>query len=252
MVASLVAAAFCRKFGGGIEAKTLINKGVNFSTFDRRVHFVELMLFRGNTVGGTMGIETLSTFEWRRIATGWWYSRARNARFAALSLAKLCDEDIALKFAKDTDYHDTPSIALYEAFSREAAISLELIIKAVIARTLELQNADPAHIGVPLTHNLPDLWKKAGLPSVSPEDQYRLHRFKSILIWAGKYPTPRTEKAWEEERDEFKQLEGPPERHGKPVIRKPISCKPEDFERLYKIAETRLRELMKQRKFIAS
>ena len=195
-----------------------------------------------------MGKETLSTFEWRRLGTGGWYSKARNARFAALALAKLCDEDIALKFAKDTDCHGTPSIALYEAFSREAAISLELIIKAVIARTLELQNADPATIGVRPTHDLPALWNdEAKLPSVSREDQYRLLRFKTILIWAGKYPTPKTEKAWEEERDVFKQLEGPPERHGKPVFRKAISCNAENFDRLYKIAEKKLHELMEQR-----
>ena len=198
-----------------------------------------------------MGKETLSTFKWRRLATGWWYSRAKNARFAALALAKLCDEDIAVKFAKDTDYDGTPSIALYEAFSREAAISLELIIKAVIAQTLELQNADPATTGVRPTHDLPALWNEAGLPSVSREDHYRLHRLKAILIWAEKYPTPKTEKAWDEEENVFRQLAEPSEWHGNLVLRKAIGCKPDGFERLYKIAETRLHELMKQRKSIA-
>lgn len=185
-----------------------------------------------------------SLFEWRRLATAWWYGKADNARFAALALAQLTD-DAALKVAEVVNYHGTTSVALNEAFLREASIALELIVKAVIAQTLELRNADPAIVGVPPTHDLPALWLEAGLTSVSLEDQYRLFRFKTILIWAGKYPTPKSERVWEKEMDVFRRLEEPLKSDGK-LFLNPISCSAEDFDRLYKIAETRLHELMQR------
>jgi hypothetical protein len=60
-----------------------------------------------------------------------------------------------------------------------------LIVKAVIARRMTGQGADPAMAGVPTTHDLPALWKEAALPVLEREDHLGLLLFKSVLVWYG-------------------------------------------------------------------
>ena len=64
-------------------------------------------------------------------------------------------------------YGGSPSVAYGEAFRREAAIALELIIKAVIAQRMTMRCADPAIESVPATHDLPTLWGQAGLTKLA-------------------------------------------------------------------------------------
>jgi hypothetical protein len=140
-------------------------------------------------------------------------------------------------------YGGSSDIAYEEAFWREAAIAVELIVKAVIAQQMTMRRADPATEGVPATHDLPTLWVQAGLPKLGREDRYRLLCFKSILVWSGRYPTPRKAEAWEQENDEFEALQPP--REGR-LLREPIPFGWPEFDRLYKIAAERLFALREQ------
>ena len=98
--------------------------------------------------------------------------------------------------------------------------------------------ADPLIVGVPATHDLPVLWKEAALPILEREDHLRLLLFKSVLVWAGRYTTPRSEKAWGEElkaKEPFLNR-----RPGNSRIIKRTSIGWEEFDRLYKIAAEEL------------
>lgn len=178
-------------------------------------------------------------FEWRRYAH--WDSSAAKARFAAYLLWQMRDKALHSTLASECGHESGDSgLALTEAFRRESAISLELIVKAVIAKKLRDRAADPAIEGVPATHDLPKLWREAGLPNLSADDLYRLQRAKSVLIWAGRYPTPKSVKAWEEEGQEFDVLETPPRDKTKFTFRTPITTSWEDFDRLYQFAKQAL------------
>lgn len=121
-------------------------------------------------------------FEWRRY--GHWDSSAAKARFAAYVLWRMPGEALHSELARDCE-HTTgdASLRLREASRRESVIALELIVKAVIAKRLRRRSADPATEGIPVIHDLPDLWKKAGLPTLSREELYRLHLAKTVLLW---------------------------------------------------------------------
>lgn len=180
-----------------------------------------------------------STFERRRNAVGWWLSKATNARFSALALSKSHEPTIA-SIAKEHGYSRTTSIALDEGFLREASIALELIIKAIIAHELE-DKAEGLEAGsVPTTHDLPLLWKTAGLPELSTEDQCRLFLCKTVLIWAGRYPTPKSEALLQQESRTFDKLSGQTRQKGKFFIKKTISFNFEDFDKLFQMAQNRL------------
>lgn len=75
----------------------------------------------------------LSIHEIRRRAPLHYLAKANNARFAAYILSRDLPGVSLAKEATEAGYHGTPNIALHEAFRREAAIALELIVKAVIA-----------------------------------------------------------------------------------------------------------------------
>jgi len=174
-------------------------------------------------------------FEWRRY--GHWSSSAQKARFAAFALWRLHDKSRLDEAIRECDYPSgDASLAVTEAFDRESAVAMELIIKAVIANRLIAARANPVQAGVPATHDIPTLWVEAGLPALGREDQYRLLLFKSKLTWSGRYPTPRTVKAWEDESREFDKLEDPPAEPGKIAFRKPITTGWREFDRLYQIA----------------
>lgn len=136
---------------------------------------------------------------------------------------------------------DDYTLGVSEAFRRESAVALELVVKAVIANALEARAADPATEGIPTTHDLPKLWKQANLPALSREDRYRLQLVKSVLIWSGRYSTPRTVKTWEEENKDFEALKVPPPTAGKFVFQTPVTFGWAEFDRLYQVAHGLLR-----------
>lgn len=188
-----------------------------------------------------------STFEWRRIAPAGWLLRAANARLSAATLWHLRDDgEFVRVILADVGYGGTPGIAYSEAFQREAAVALELIVKGVIAQQMIMRNADPAIEGVPPTHDLPALWAQAALPKLRREDRYRLLHFKSILMWSGRYATPRTAKAWERENEAFRALEPTTDSTGHPRFIRLIPCGWPEFDCLYKIAAKRFSELCEQ------
>lgn len=185
-----------------------------------------------------MGIER-NVFEWRRF--GHWDSSAAKARLSAFVLWKMAGAAAHAEFAAECGHDGGDSqLALGEGFRRESAIALELIVKAVIAKKMQRRGADPAKEGVPATHDLPQLWRMAGLPELGPEDKYRLHRVKQTLMWSGRYATPRTVKAWEGENREFEALEPVGEAIGRFRARTPVLFDWSDFERLYQLGYAEL------------
>ena len=178
-------------------------------------------------------------FEWRRF--GHWISSAEKAWFAAYLLWNMRDEAKLKEVVRECDYKNGDSdLAVIEAFRRESGVALELIIKAVIAQRIEARQANPATEGVPANHDIPSLWSQAKLPELPREDKYRLLLVKQTLMWSGRYATPRTVQAWEEENKMFDALEYPPNEPGKFVFRRPITVGWSDFDRLYQAANASL------------
>jgi hypothetical protein len=174
-------------------------------------------------------------FEWRRF--GHWKRSAEKARFAAFVLWEMLDGSRLEKVVRECAYTGGDAhLAVIEAFRRESAVALELIVKAVIARKLQWGGADPKTDGVPATHDVPKLWLDAGLPELSREDRYRLFIFKSVLMWSGRYPTPKSPKVWEAENNAFDELEDPPAEAGKFIFRQSITIGWLEFDRLFQIA----------------
>lgn len=178
--------------------------------------------------------------EWRRF--GHWRTSAAKTRYSAFLLWKL-RSDPWIETMADECHHKQGdgALAVMEAFNRESAIALELIVKAVIAQNLQDSGVDTATVGVPATHDVPKLWNEASLPVVSNEDMHRLQLAKSTLMWAGRYATPRSGKAWDEEIKAFRDLETPPSDASKIIFRKPITIGWSEFDRLYQIAAQKLR-----------
>ncbi len=182
-----------------------------------------------------------NVFEWRRF--GHWGTSAAKARFSAFLFWNLRGDSWIGEMAdKCSQQRGDADLAVQEAFRRESAVALELVVKAVIAHELQARGADPATEGVPTTHDVPRLWKDAGLPELPREDLYRLQLVKSVLMWSGRYATPRTVKAWEGETKAFDALEDPPPEPGRFTMRTPITFGWTEFDRLYQIAAQRFRQ----------
>lgn len=178
-----------------------------------------------------------STFDWRRY--GHWETSAHKAWLCAFLLWQAHQPEKLATLVRDANYGaGDGGLAMWEGFRRESAVALELIVKAIIAKQLQLRHAPPPE-RVPATHDIPALWVQAGLPELEREDQYRLLLFKSVLMWSGRYATPRSAKAWAEENRALDALD-PARRNGRLVIRRPISFGWEEFDRLYQMAEARL------------
>lgn len=133
--------------------------------------------------------QRLSTYEMRRRAPLHFWSRAENARLAAHLLAQAATGTASLDLS-EIGYGGRPAIAFSEAFLREAAIAIELIVKALIAQQIELSVALPQVTDVRPTHDVPRLWQDAQLPQLPRSDKGRLIFMKQILIWKGRYPAP--------------------------------------------------------------
>ncbi len=163
------------------------------------------------------------------------WARADNARFAAFALSRLPPEDLN-RLQAALPYGGTPHIAIHEAFLREAALALELILKAVVAARIEGGTAPSRVVRVRLTHDVLKLWEEdAGLPELPREDRMTLAIAASILLWAGRYAAPAKDEVYEfeTERDE---LIDPPPAGGKIRIRKGRSISWDQFDRVYAVA----------------
>jgi 4-hydroxy-3-methylbut-2-en-1-yl diphosphate synthase IspG/GcpE len=184
-----------------------------------------------------------SIFDWRRY--GHWDTSAEKARLTAFLLWQYIGVSKLAELTGELEYSSGDAdLAMREGFRRESAVALELIVKAVIAKQLELERAPPSD-RVPATHDILALWVQAELPALSREDRYRLLLFKSVLMWSGRYATPRTAKVWADENAAFDALNDPPPKSGEFVFRTPITFSWEDFDRLYQMAKARLLELHK-------
>ena len=82
----------------------------------------------------------------RRRAPLHFEAKADNARFIAYLLGAALTGEIFDKAKTTLPYGGTPRIAAQEAFAREAAIALELIVKAVIAQQIETRNCIQSRI----------------------------------------------------------------------------------------------------------
>lgn len=176
-------------------------------------------------------------FEWRRF--GHWDTSAAKAWFSAYVLWHMrCESELKALAVEAGHQGGDAGLAIGEAFRRESAIALELVMKAVIARKMRERGADPAKEGVPATHDLPKLWSDAGLPALQREDQYRLLLARRVLVWSGRYATPRSVRAWEDENRDFEAIEYPKSVPRKFVFRAPITIDWTAFDRIYRIARS--------------
>jgi hypothetical protein len=133
--------------------------------------------------------DLISVHEMRRRAWNHFHAKADNARLTAFILWSTNAEN-ADNFASTVNYGGTVSVALGEAFRREASIALELGIKAVIAAQIEYKLAGPALIRVRATHDLVTLWEDANLPQLKSEEASILYHATQILYWSGRYAAP--------------------------------------------------------------
>lgn len=183
--------------------------------------------------------EPLSIHEVRRRAPLHYWAKADNARYAAYLLSLGSQSQLLAEAASNCDYGGSPSIAVGEAFRREAAIALELIIKGVIAAKIQRKTA-PAHVvRVRPTHDLSKLWADASLPKLSLESQRLLLRAKSVLYWSGRYAAPKTDDDILKEIAEEDALIG--SAGGSPVIKVGIIFDWGKFDAIYQIALTEFR-----------
>src|ERR1700731_704133 len=113
-------------------------------------------------------------FEWRGLAIAWWKHHAESAWFAAYALWRLD----SIQTLRETIFEDEALrvkmeiTALSEAWHREAALALELIIKAVIVS--KNQGEKPEAVFKKFSHDLPKLWRDAELPLLEMRDNYFL------------------------------------------------------------------------------
>jgi hypothetical protein len=183
---------------------------------------------------------SLSVHEMRRRAPLHYWAKAANAWFTAYVLDHSAER--AKKAKEETAHGGNPGIAMGEAYWREAALALELITKALIARRIELGKAPAALLSVPMTHDLPKLRMKAALPRLTLKDQERLLFAKKLLFWASRYAAPRTDEAAAREREEETALRNRQTKGPLPILMRirPIEDRLswDDFDRLYRIAIT--------------
>lgn len=192
-----------------------------------------------------MSIDEMSIHEMRRRAPMHYWAKADNARFAAYVLWSVSSEAQA-KAAETTSYGGTTGIALFESFRREAAIALELVVKAVIAQRIELGIAMEHVRRVRPTHDLPSLWADAELPTLPVDDQHRLLIARSILIWSGRYAAPREDQVYEQEKVDEQGLEDTVSDNGQFKIIRPRSISWEDMDRIFQVASSTLWSLRKE------
>jgi hypothetical protein len=178
-----------------------------------------------------------SIHEMRRRAPGHFLAKAENARMAAHYLLSMFNDGTFRKAADAIGYSGSPDIVIAEAFRREAAIALELIIKARIAFNIERGVGPKGCTKPPSNHNVVQLWAMAGLPALSADDQLILYRVKSLLEWSGRYAEPKTDAAYQKEMDQEDAIYLQTGRDR--LFRRYPSFDWECFDRLYQLARQR-------------
>ncbi|MFB9059717.1 MULTISPECIES: hypothetical protein [Sphingobium] len=171
----------------------------------------------------------LDPYEVARKSPLHFWSKADNARYVAYCLwimkegEPIDPEPIGGELAQTRT-------ALFEGWLRESSLALELIVKAAFAQG-EAGKIDAKP--VPSSHNVPQLWKMAGLPNLSKEEDGWLHVAYQVLQWSGRYAAPIKGKddlcsAVEERR--------PRENFGSMTALKPMRSRWESFDALYQMA----------------
>ena len=125
----------------------------------------------------------------RRAPLAYW-SRADNARFNARFLSQSAESPADSKLANYIGYKGIQRVSLYEGFIREAGLSLELILKAIIAQMNENGSHPDKSKTLPMIHDLPKLWDRSGLPAPSVDERKLLTHMKWNIQWAARYPAP--------------------------------------------------------------
>ena len=180
-----------------------------------------------------------SLLDLRRRAPLHFEAKADNARFVAYLLGNALPSEVLEKAKATLPYGGTPSIATYEAFAREAAISLELIIKAVIAQNIEVGTAPKHVVRVRPTHDISKLWREAKLPPLSVDDQRLGLLVKRILVWSGRYAAPVDDESYEREEAELETLRGSASTR-KLLFERALGFNWDSFDRLYQVANVEL------------
>ena len=170
--------------------------------------------------------EPESIWDLRRKAPLHFEAKADNARMSAYVLSHI-DNNVADRLALAAGYGDTHSIALHEAFRRESSIALELILKAILC--IKTKRA-PRN-----THDVYELWSKAGLPDLSEDDSYRLAEMTEILSWSGRYAAPTNDKNLDKPNERFEKHQKT-KPFGKLKIIAPTELGWKEFDAIYQIA----------------
>jgi len=149
-------------------------------------------------------------FHWRALAIYWWKHHAESAWFAAYALWRLDSVETLRETVFDDDAVRVrvENTTLSEAWHREAALALELIIKAVIVSNS--QDEKPEAVFKKFSHDLPKLWRDAQLPPLAMRDMHSLESMRELLEWSGRYPTPRTAEALERSRKRVRSADTRP------------------------------------------
>jgi hypothetical protein len=189
----------------------------------------------------------ISIHEMRRRAPLHFEAKASNARFVAYLLSSGISAECLSAAATCSGYEGTPSMAAGEAFDRESAVALELIVKAVIALKIELGISPSGVVRVSAVHDLPRLWREAGLPSLSSEDRRWLLEVKSLLTWKGRYAAPKTDEQFDQEKAAYDAL--CPRETGLVLVplAKVAVWDWEKFDRIYQVANRELWQLWPSR-----
>lgn len=167
-----------------------------------------------------------SIWEIRRKAPFHFLAKADNARMSAYALSHI-DDDFAAKLTSDAGYNGAHSVAFDEAFRREASISIELILKAILC--VKRKSAPPS------THDVYQLWSDSGLPKLPDDDLHRLAEMTEILYWSGRYAAPNSDKNMIKADARFEKHQKT-ERLGKLKVIKHTPLGWEEFIALYRVA----------------
>lgn len=191
----------------------------------------------------------ISAYERRRRAPLHFAQRAENARFSSYVLWNALEARDVSALADASRYGGAPSIALREAFNREASIAIELVIKSVIAQRLEVGEDLGQTTKVPANHNVPQLWSVARLPRPPIDDYGRLVVARVNLTWAARYPAPNRDADGERDNDDLYRHATERVGNFSIDIRKRRSFNWEDVNRIYQIASNCFWDIRKANDF---
>lgn len=177
-------------------------------------------------------------FEWRGLSVGWWLHHAHSARYAEYALWRL-DTVETLRhsvFDSETMRTEMDVTTLHEAWHREAAIALELVIKAVMVSNNQGKPTEEVYKTFS-HHDLPKLWAQAKLPPLCMHDNHTLEMLREVVEWSGQYPMPRSaqavEKSWTRVREADTRYP-----QGSLTPKRPLIYIWADVIRLYEVAWT--------------